>query len=166
MRKKDIDLVDIQILQLLSHDANITNKDLAEKIGLSPGPTLVRVQNLIQKQAIHRYRIEINPRYFGYDKMVGCRLIVLVEHIDEILQRLSENNKIVGLSIAVSPDASQKANEIVKFIMFAIHSKNFTETQVKLTQLFKNMDGIIDKEIYQLHMTTDKVFCVDKEDLR
>lgn len=41
-----VDPVDMQILEILQRDGRITNAELAARIGLTPGPTLSRVNKL------------------------------------------------------------------------------------------------------------------------
>lgn len=59
MKKKQIDLLDIAILNILNEHAELNNKQLSEKIGLSESPTLVRVQNLWGRGS--RILMFINP---------------------------------------------------------------------------------------------------------
>ena len=77
MKKREVDRIDIQILNILQENAYINNKDLAEKIGLSPSPTLVRIQNLQEKGIIAHYTIEPNYGYFGYTSLLLANIKVL-----------------------------------------------------------------------------------------
>jgi len=66
MKKKPVDRVDIQIINRLQKNANITNKDLSKEIDLSAGPTLVRVQNLWKRRILSVYQAKVNYLYFKY----------------------------------------------------------------------------------------------------
>ena len=66
MRKKTVDKIDIQIINLLQRNANLTNKEIAEKINLSESNTLVRVRKLIENEIIGERKYEINFAFFGY----------------------------------------------------------------------------------------------------
>jgi len=51
-----MDRYDRQILDILQQDGRISNQDLAERIGLSPAPTLRRVRALEESGMIVGYR--------------------------------------------------------------------------------------------------------------
>jgi DNA-binding Lrp family transcriptional regulator len=88
MKKRDIDAKDIEILNILKEDANVTNKDLAQKLHLSEGPTLVRVQNLFKKGVIKRYVAEPNYGYFGYTYEVATLVRIFKEFSGEFVNRV------------------------------------------------------------------------------
>lgn len=50
-----LDAIDSSILAILQTDGRITNADLAQKIGLTPAPTLARVNKLEASGYIKRY---------------------------------------------------------------------------------------------------------------
>jgi len=52
---EDLDRIDKKILEILQVDGRITNFDLAHKVGLTPAPTLARVNKLEQQGYIKRY---------------------------------------------------------------------------------------------------------------
>lgn len=95
MRKRDIDLKDIEILNILQENALLSNKDLAKRIRLSEGPTLVRVQNLISKGAIVRYVALINPSYFGYSNNLLANVKILKEKAPAFVDRVKNIPQIV-----------------------------------------------------------------------
>ncbi|WP_221800748.1 Lrp/AsnC family transcriptional regulator [Oceanobacter mangrovi] len=47
-RASELDRLDLRMLQALQHDGRITNKELAEKVNLSPSACHQRLQKLIQ----------------------------------------------------------------------------------------------------------------------
>lgn len=49
------DAIDARILNLLQDDGAMTNSDLAERIGLTPAPTLERVRKLEREGYIRKY---------------------------------------------------------------------------------------------------------------
>lgn len=67
MRKKPVDALDVKIINHLQNNANITNRSLAQQIGLSPGPTLVRVQNLWKRKIFAHYKAQIDYTYFKFN---------------------------------------------------------------------------------------------------
>ncbi len=60
-----IDRYDRRILELLQEDAQLSNQELAERIGLSPSPCLRRVRALEQGGLITGYRALVDARKLG-----------------------------------------------------------------------------------------------------
>ncbi|MEO6607625.1 MAG: winged helix-turn-helix transcriptional regulator, partial [Aestuariivirga sp.] len=56
MTADDLDTIDWKILKELQRDGRITNVELAGRVGLSPPPTLRRVQALEEAGLIAGYR--------------------------------------------------------------------------------------------------------------
>lgn len=56
-----LDATDRKILEILQNDSNITNAQLAKEIGLSPAPTLERVNKLEAAGVIKSYHAVIDP---------------------------------------------------------------------------------------------------------
>jgi DNA-binding Lrp family transcriptional regulator len=69
-----LDTTDWKILRELQGNGRISNVDLAERIGLSPPPTLRRVQALEKAGVIKGYRAQLNAAELGY----GVQLIAMV----------------------------------------------------------------------------------------
>ncbi len=71
------DTIDWKILRELQRDGRITNVQLAERVGLSPPPTLRRVQALEQAGFITGYRARLDRAKLGYEAelfvMVGLK---------------------------------------------------------------------------------------------
>jgi len=61
----DLDSVDWQILALLQDDATITNKDLAQRVGLSASACHDRVRRLRTSGVITRTVVEVDARAVG-----------------------------------------------------------------------------------------------------
>ena len=60
-----IDGIDRKILQVLKHDARISNVQLAQEVALSPSACLRRVQELEKNGVIKGYRVITNPEFLG-----------------------------------------------------------------------------------------------------
>jgi Lrp/AsnC family transcriptional regulator, leucine-responsive regulatory protein len=60
-----LDQLDRNILKALQTNGKITNKDLADKIGLSPAPTLERVKKLEYSGIIKGYHAELDSQKLG-----------------------------------------------------------------------------------------------------
>ena len=60
-----IDATDRKIMEILQANSNITNAQLAKEIGLSPAPTLERVNKLETSGVIKSYHAVIDPASVG-----------------------------------------------------------------------------------------------------
>lgn len=72
----DLDPQDLAILAELKRNARISNKDLAETVGLAPSTCLERVRRLVEIGAIRGYHADIDLHMlgFGLEAMIGVRL--------------------------------------------------------------------------------------------
>jgi DNA-binding Lrp family transcriptional regulator len=61
------DTIDWKIMRELQREGRITNKDLAARVGLSPPPTLRRVQALEEGGFITGYRAQLSRDKLGYE---------------------------------------------------------------------------------------------------
>ena len=64
--KQKLDQTDIKILQALLENGRITNKELAERVGISAPPCLRRVRALEQAGYITGYHAEVDAALLGY----------------------------------------------------------------------------------------------------
>ncbi len=69
-----LDLTDLRILQALQQDAGLSNLALAERINLSPSPTLARVKRLEQAGVIERLVALVDPQALGLKLNVFVRV--------------------------------------------------------------------------------------------
>lgn len=71
-----VDRTDREILAHLQHDARISNKDLAAKVGLAPSSCLARVRRLERIGALLGYHAEVDPRVYGVtlEALISVRL--------------------------------------------------------------------------------------------
>ncbi|MEO6444901.1 MAG: Lrp/AsnC family transcriptional regulator [Gemmatimonadaceae bacterium] len=71
-----IDRTDREILAHLQHDARMSNKTLAGKVGLAPSSCLARVRRLERSGALLGYHAEVDPRAYGatLEALIAIRL--------------------------------------------------------------------------------------------
>ncbi len=60
-----LDRIDRDILAYLQHNARVSNKELAAKVGLAPSSCLARVRRLESSGALLGYHAEVDPRVHG-----------------------------------------------------------------------------------------------------
>jgi Lrp/AsnC family leucine-responsive transcriptional regulator len=80
-----LDLVDQKILHYLQEDGRITNSELAQRIGLTPTPTMERVRRLERDGYILGYRAVVNPKKIGRGQNVFIK-VSLKEHRKEMIE--------------------------------------------------------------------------------
>lgn len=81
-----MDEIDYRILRELQFNARITNKALAERIGLSPTPCWNRLRALEANGTIERYVAIYNQNLLGLPDTVMIQ-VILERHDDDVLQR-------------------------------------------------------------------------------
>jgi len=74
-----LDSTDISILQLLQHDARLTNKEIADKLGKSVTPVYERIRKLEEEGYIARYVALLNKDLIG-KHLVAFTTVQLKEH--------------------------------------------------------------------------------------
>lgn len=159
MKKKEIDAVDIKILNILQTEANITNKTLAKMIGLTPGPTLTRVQNLISRGSIKSYAAEISLGYFGYRRRAAFNITVLNEHKERFESLISEI-KNVTFCMETTP---QNTNTARKYFLIFIGKTAEQCTQFE-SVILKEVPGIISIETHiGTKLIKEAKFLLDEE---
>lgn len=89
-----LDHYDRQILAVLQADGRISNQDLADRIGLSPSPSLRRVRTLEEAGLITGYRALLDAKKLGLSLMALIG-ISMDQHTPERFANLEET--IAGL---------------------------------------------------------------------
>lgn len=91
-----IDSIDKQILTILQQDAQITNVELAKKVGISPPSMLERVKRLEKNEIIKRYVAIVDPMKVskGVFAMVSVSLsahqLSSIDQFTRIIKKLDE----------------------------------------------------------------------------
>jgi len=93
-----IDTIDLHILKELQTNSKITNLELSKKIGLSPAPTLGRVQKLERTKLIQSYHAKVNKDILGlgFTALIQVSLTRQVNNaIDKFLKQINKIDAIV-----------------------------------------------------------------------
>ena len=85
MPKVELDAVDVRILRALQSDSSLTNVQLADRVGLSASPCLVRVRALTTSGLIKRQVALLDPQLLGLKLTVFIN-VSLVNQSDLVLQ--------------------------------------------------------------------------------
>lgn len=73
---RQLDRIDYRIVRLLRNNARLSNKELAEQIGLAPSTCLVRTRMLQQSGVLTGFMAEVDPAALGVglQAMISVRL--------------------------------------------------------------------------------------------
>ena len=71
-----MDNTDLQILDLLQHDARLTNAEIARRVSLTASSVYERVRKLQDEGIIQRYTIQVDPVALGKPLTAFIRLTV------------------------------------------------------------------------------------------
>ncbi|HMH23619.1 MAG TPA: Lrp/AsnC family transcriptional regulator [Puia sp.] len=80
-----LDNTDIRILQLLQHDARITSKEIADKLGKSITPVYERIKKMEEKGYIKRYVALLDKDLIGKN-LTAFTTVQLKEHSQSALR--------------------------------------------------------------------------------
>jgi DNA-binding Lrp family transcriptional regulator len=93
-----LDATDRKILEILQNNSNITNAQLAKEIGLSPAPTLERVNKLESSGVIKSYHAVIDPASVN----LGVSTFVMVslkghnkENIEKFISAINKIEEVI-----------------------------------------------------------------------
>jgi DNA-binding Lrp family transcriptional regulator len=104
MASKQLDHIDLTILNELQKNSNISTKELAKKIGLSFTPTYERIKYLEQEGIISKYVALIDREKVGIGLLVYCNIILKEQSkadligFEETVTALPEVLEIISIS--------------------------------------------------------------------
>ena len=84
-----LDETDIKLLKLLQQNSNMTVKELAERVHLSPSPTFERQKRLEREGYIKKYSAVVDHHRMGHDVIVLCN-IRLKQHTHDLIQQFMD----------------------------------------------------------------------------
>ncbi|RFZ90948.1 Lrp/AsnC family transcriptional regulator [Mucilaginibacter conchicola] len=79
-----LDHTDLQLLRLLGEDSNISTKDLAAKVNLSPSPVFERLKRLENGGFIKKYIAVLDAEKLNYGLIIFCNI------------KLKQHDKAIG----------------------------------------------------------------------
>ena len=79
-----LDRYDLSILQELQKDGRISNRDLAERVGLSPAPCWRRLRSLEQSGVIRDYVALLEPKMIGLSIVAFAHISLDNHHADTV----------------------------------------------------------------------------------
>ena len=88
-KKKPLDPVDCQMIQLLQKDGRISNTEIAKRIGISEATVRTRLNRLIEEEFIQIVAVS-NPIKLGFDIVGNIRIHVEIKKMDKIIKELKK----------------------------------------------------------------------------
>ena len=88
-KKKALDAVDCQMIQLLQKDGRISNTEIAKRIGISEATVRTRLNRLIEEEFIQIVAVS-NPIKLGFDIVGNIRIHVEIKKMDKIIKELKK----------------------------------------------------------------------------
>lgn len=108
-RKKMVDAIDIQILNILQGEGRITSKELANRIDLSEPATHHRLQNLIRHKIVRSFHACIDFARLGLNFKVLLHIKVATLKREWLLEKLTKSGRMTMITV-VRNDEHQLAN--------------------------------------------------------
>ena len=81
---RQLDAIDIKILQLLQQDASLSHKELAARLNKTVTPIHVRVRRLREEGYIKKYTIIVDPKKVGKG-LIAYTQVQIKEHTQQAL---------------------------------------------------------------------------------
>jgi Lrp/AsnC family transcriptional regulator for asnA, asnC and gidA len=88
-KKKPLDQLDCQMIELLQRDGRISNTEIAKKIGMSEATVRTRLNRLIQEEFIQIVAVS-NPIKLGFKIVGNIRIHVEIKKMDLIITELKK----------------------------------------------------------------------------
>ena len=134
-KKKALDPVDCQMIQLLQKDGRISNTDIAKNIGISEATVRTRLNRLIDGEYIQIVAVS-DPIKLGFDIVGNIRIHVEIKKMDKIIKEL---NKLKPLWFIVQTTGGTGID--TEFVV-----KSLDELNELIFENINKIDGIIKTE--------------------
>ena len=158
-----LDRIDVRILSHLQANGRITNVDLADAVGLSPSPCLIRVKRLEKAGYITGYGALIQLEKLGTLQVVFTQ-VTLSDHrredfmkfetairkIDEVVEchlvsggfdyLLKFVTRSVGHYQAIMEDVLERSVSIEKYFSYIVIKSPFVKNHYPIEKLFTSHD--------------------------
>jgi Lrp/AsnC family leucine-responsive transcriptional regulator len=116
MPSADLDRIDRKIIAELQHNANLSNLELSERVGLSPSPCLRRVKQLEESGVITRKVALIDQDLLGLSLTVYIQ-VSLGNQVPGMLERFEESvvnyPEVLECSLVTGSDADYLLKAVI-----------------------------------------------------
>jgi Lrp/AsnC family transcriptional regulator for asnA, asnC and gidA len=147
-KKKVLDPVDCQMIELLQIDGRISNTDIAREIGLSEATVRTRLNRLIQDEFIQIVAVS-NPIKLGFKIVGNIRIHVEIKKMDRIIKELKKLKPLwfivqttggTGIDTEFVVKSLDELNELIFEKINKIDGIGRTETSLFLNYIKREYD--------------------------
>lgn len=94
-QNKAIDAIDQRILEALLDNARISQKELGQRVGLTPPSVAERLRRLEERDIVRSYTVDINPQALGYELQAIVRIRPLPGKLKAVQKLIQETPEFV-----------------------------------------------------------------------
>jgi DNA-binding Lrp family transcriptional regulator len=146
-RKKQIDEIDLKILNILQSEGSISNRDLARRVDLSPPPTLKRVMELVNNGFIKSFAGIVDYHKFGYKYMTAVEYTVLKPFAENFIDVIMTSKYII-LLFEISRDLGIDS-KYCNFLTIYIH-KNKEHLIARMKEVLGPIPYNVEFRVYEV----------------
>ncbi len=95
--RKDLDELDIQLVNLLYTDSRMKYSEIADKLNVSVGSVHNRIKSLEERGVIKKFTVQLNPEKIDRDLTVVIEMQIEVSHLNEVNDQLQCFPDIIAL---------------------------------------------------------------------
>lgn len=89
MGARDLDEIDVKLLEILQENADLTYAEMARMVGVSPSTVYMRVKKLRERGYIRKIVAVVNPEQLGYKLRALVFVLADVKKFNKVLEALS-----------------------------------------------------------------------------
>jgi len=147
-RKKMLDQIDCQMIELLQKDGRISNTDIAKEIGLSEATVRTRLNRLINDEFIQIVAVS-NPIKLGFKIVGNIRIHVEIKKMEKIIKELKKLKPLwfivqttggTGIDTEFVVKSLDELNELIFDKINKIDGIVRTDTSLFLNYIKRNYD--------------------------
>ena len=148
--KLNLDKLDLQIIQEMMEDAEISYADLGKKLFVSGGTIHVRIKKLEELKVVKGKRLSVDLKLLGYDVIAFIGIYLEKSSLyDSVARELKKIPQIVRLNYTTG-NYSMFAEIVCKDIQqlrFVLHDELQKIKGIERTETFISLDESLDRNI-------------------
>ncbi len=147
-----LDQIDVKILKNLLTDARLSNRKIAEAVGVSVGTVITRIQKMEQEGIINGYSVILDHEKLGFELTTITEITVSKGKLLEVEKEIAKMPNIcavydvTGLTDAMVIVKSKTRKELSDFVktVLAMPFVERTNTHVVLTTVKEDFRGFVE----------------------
>ncbi len=137
---KELDQVDLAILNVLQNDARLSFRNIAQELGIAAGTVHNRIKKLEEEGVLKSYTIAVDPGKTGYDLTVLILIEAEGKHLPDVETEIAKIGNVVtvyditgdfDIAIVARFQDRRQLNTFIKSLLKTPHVKK-TVTNVVL----------------------------------